>query len=145
MDKKQPVEKNFLGVDAYQETAGEEYMNAKQLAHFRTILERWRKQLMEEADRTVHHLQDDVEVFADLMDRASQEEERSLELRTRDRERKLIGKIDQMIQAINENNYGFCSSCDAEIGVRRLEARPTATECVDCKQFSEEKERRDQL
>jgi len=125
----------------YVEKAGEEYMNPSQLAHFREILLNWKKELMEEVDRTVHHMKEDASNYADPSDRATQEEEFSLELRTRDRERKLIKKIDKTLDRIEDDDYGFCDSCGVEIGIRRLEARPTATECIDCKTLAEIKER----
>lgn len=125
----------------YQEKAGEEYMNEQQVAHFTQILLNWKRELMEEVDRTVNHMQDDAANFPDPADRASQEEEFSLELRTRDRERKLIRKIDSTLTRIEEDDYGFCDSCGVEIGIRRLEARPTATLCIDCKTLAEIKER----
>ena len=125
----------------YQEKKGEEYMNDRQIEHFRNILRDWRKQLMEEVDRTVHHMQDEVTNFPDPNDRASQESEFALELRTRDRERKLIRKIDKTLDNLDNGEYGFCESCGVEIGIRRLEARPTATLCVDCKQLEEIKEK----
>lgn len=125
----------------YVEKKGEEYMNSDQLAHFRAILLSWKKELMEEVDRTVHHMKEDASNYADPSDRATQEEEFSLELRTRDRERKLIKKIDKTLDRIEEDDYGFCDSCGVEIGVRRLEARPTATLCIDCKTLAEIKER----
>ena len=125
----------------YVEKKGEEYMNADQLDHFRAILLSWKKDLMEEVDRTVHHMKEDASNYADPSDRATQEEEFSLELRTRDRERKLIKKIDKTIDKIKEDDYGFCESCGVEIGIRRLEARPTATLCIDCKTLAEIKER----
>lgn len=137
-------QKNSLlirGFVPYQEKKGEEYMNADQLAHFAAILNAWKRELMEEVDRTVHHMQDEAANFPDPADRASQEEEFSLELRARDRERKLIKKIDQTLQRIEEEDYGFCDSCGVEIGIRRLEARPTATLCIDCKTLAEIKER----
>ena len=109
--------------------------------HFANILNTWKQELMEEVDRTVHHMQDEAANFPDPADRASQEEEFSLELRTRDRERKLIKKIDQTLQRIEEDDYGFCDSCGVEIGIRRLEARPTATLCIDCKTLAEIKEK----
>jgi len=127
--------------EPYQEKKGEEYMNDTQIEHFRHILRDWRKQLMEEVDRTVHHMQDEVTNFPDPNDRASQESEFALELRTRDRERKLIRKIDKMLDFLDTGDYGFCESCGVEIGIRRLEARPTATLCVDCKQLEEIKEK----
>ena len=116
-------------------------MNEDQKAHFRDILRQWKYQLMEEVDRTVHHMQDEATNYPDPADRASQEEEFSLELRTRDRERKLIKKIDQTLQRIEDDDYGFCDSCGVEIGIRRLEARPTATLCIDCKTLAEIKEK----
>ena len=127
--------------EPYQETPGEEYMGDKMRAHFTGILNGWKKQLMEEVDRTVHHMQDEAANFPDPADRASQEEEFSLELRTRDRERKLIKKIDETLQLIEDNDYGWCESCGVEIGIRRLEARPTATLCIDCKTLAEIKEK----
>jgi DnaK suppressor protein len=137
-------QKNSLlirGFVPYKEKKGEEYMNAEQLAHFASILNAWKQELMEEVDRTVHHMQDEAANFPDPADRASQEEEFSLELRARDRERKLIKKIDQTLQRIEEDDYGFCDSCGVEIGIRRLEARPTATLCIDCKTLAEIKEK----
>ena len=125
----------------YVEKKGEEYMNSEQRDHFRAILLAWKKELMEEVDRTVHHMKEDASNYADPSDRATQEEEFSLELRTRDRERKLIKKIDKTLDRIKEDDYGFCDSCGVEIGVRRLEARPTATLCIDCKTLAEIKER----
>ena len=120
---------------------GEEYMNEKQLAHFRSILSNRKQNLMEEVDRTVHHLQEEAVNYADPNDRASQEEEFSLELRARDRERKLVKKISQTIDRIDNDDYGFCDECGIEIGIRRLEARPTATLCIDCKTLAELKEK----
>ncbi len=117
---------SHFGVEPYQEKRGEEYMNAKQEEHFRTILNAWKKELMEEVDRTVHHMQDEAANFPDPNDRATQESEFSLELRTRDRERKLIKKINSTIDRLDAHDYGWCDSCGIEIGIRRLEARPTA-------------------
>lgn len=125
----------------YQEMEGEAYMNEQQVAHFTQILQNWKQELMEEVDRTVNHMQDEAANFPDPADRASQEEEFSLELRTRDRERKLIKKINDTLTRIEEDDYGFCDSCGVEIGIRRLEARPTATLCIDCKTLAEIKER----
>lgn len=119
----------------------EEYMNESQLEHFRNILLNWKQNLMEEVDRTVTHLKEEAVNYADPNDRASQEEEFSLELRTRDRERKLVKKINQTIESIDEDDYGFCNHCGIEIGIRRLEARPTATLCIDCKTLAEIKEK----
>ncbi|MFB9135971.1 RNA polymerase-binding protein DksA [Vibrio sp. AK197] len=131
----------IAGVEPYQEKAGEEYMSPEQLAHFRKILEAWRNQLREEVNRTVHHMQDEAANFPDPVDRASQEEEFSLELRNRDRERRLIKKIEKTLNKIEEDDFGFCESCGVEIGVRRLEARPTADLCIDCKTLAEIKEK----
>ena len=125
----------------YQEKTDEEYMSDGQIAHFTTILQSWKQELMEEVDRTVNHMQDEAANFPDPADRASQEEEFSLELRTRDRERKLIKKINDTLSRIEEDDYGFCDSCGVEIGIRRLEARPTATLCIDCKTLAEIKEK----
>ena len=125
----------------YQEQAGEEYMNPTQVEHFRKILENWRSQLRDEVDRTVHHMQDEAANFPDPNDRATQEEEFTLELRTRDRERKLIKKIEESLIDLDKGDYGFCESCGTEIGIRRLEARPTATLCIDCKTLDEIREK----
>jgi DnaK suppressor protein len=125
----------------YRQEPGEEYMNENQREHFRSILLAWKKQLMEEVDRTLHHMQDDAANFPDPNDRATQESEFTLELRARDRERKLIRKIDEALVAIDNNEYGYCESCGVEIGIRRLEARPTATLCIDCKVLDEIKEK----
>ncbi len=125
----------------YKEKRGEEYMNPQQVEHFRELLLGWRRQLMEEVDRTVHHMQDDAATFADPNDRATQEEEFALELRTRDRERKLIKKIDESLAALKSGDYGYCEACGVEIGIKRLEARPTATLCIDCKTLDEIKEK----
>ena len=125
----------------YEPAAGEEYMNANQLAHFRRILEETRKELSQDIDRTVHTMQDEATVFADPNDRASQESDMALELRNRDRERKLIKKIDETIARIDDHDYGFCDKCGVEIGLKRLEARPTATLCIDCKELDEMRER----
>jgi len=116
-------------------------MNLGQRAHFSDILLQWKMQLMEEVDRTVSHMKDEAANYPDPADRASQEEEFSLELKTRDRERKLIRKIDKTIELIDQDDYGYCESCGIEIGVQRLEARPTATQCIDCKTLDEIKER----
>jgi DnaK suppressor protein len=116
-------------------------MNPAQVAHFRNILLEWKRSLMEEVDRTVHHMQDEASNFPDPNDRATQEEEFALELRTRDRERKLIKKIDESLRDLEEGNYGYCEICGVEIGIKRLEARPTATLCIDCKTLDEIKEK----
>lgn len=129
------------GYSPYQEAPGEEYMNEKQSEHFRNLLQAWKSELMEEVDRTMSHMKDEASNFPDPADRASQEEEFSLELRTRDRERKLIKKIDKTLELVENDDYGFCDTCGVEIGIRRLEARPTATLCVDCKTLDEIKEK----
>ncbi len=116
-------------------------MNPKQSAHFRQMLFNWRHELMEEVDRTVHHMQDDAANFPDPNDRATQEEEFALELRTRDRERKLIKKINESLAALDSGTYGYCEMCGIEIGIQRLEARPTATLCIDCKTLDEIREK----
>ncbi len=125
----------------YARKKNEEYMNAGQREHFKQILLDWKLQLMEEVDRTVNHMKDVAANDPDPADRATQEEEFSLELRTRDRERKLIRKIDVTIDLIDQDDYGYCDSCGIEIGIQRLEARPTATQCIDCKTLDEIKER----
>ena len=137
--KKAP--KTFMGFDPYQEKKGEEYMSDGMKVHFKIILNAWQKELMEEVDRTVHHMQDEAANFPDPNDRATQESEFTMELRARDRERKLIKKIEESINNIDGNDYGYCNQCGIEIGVRRLEARPTATLCIDCKTLDEIKEK----
>jgi len=129
------------GFAPYTEKKGEEYMGEPQQEHFKNILMAWKRELMEEVDRTVSHMKDEAANFPDPADRATQEEEFSLELRTRDRERKLIKKIDSTVERIESDDYGFCDQCGVDIGVRRLEARPTANLCVDCKTLDEIKER----
>ncbi len=130
-----------FSIKPYVEKEGEEYMNDAQLQHFTAILNSWKSELMEEVDRTVHHMQDEAANFPDPNDRATQESEFSLELRTRDRERRLIKKIDESLKAIDTGDYGFCETCGVEIGIRRLEARPTATLCIDCKTLDEIREK----
>ena len=133
---------SLLGyVDPYQASKGEEYMSEAMREHFVKILDQWKRNLMEEVDRTVSHMKEEAANFADPADRATQEEEFSLELRTRHRERKLIKKIDKTLEAIENDDYGFCETCGIEIGLRRLEARPTATQCVDCKTLDELREK----
>ncbi len=129
------------GFEPYKLKKGEEYMNEDQRNHFRAILKAWKEELMQEVDRTVDHMKNDAANFADPSDRATQEEEFSLELRTRDRERKLIKKINKTLDNIDADDYGYCEQCGIEIGIRRLEARPTATLCIDCKTLQEIKEK----
>jgi DnaK suppressor protein len=125
----------------YKAKKGEEYMNAKQLAHFRKILDAWKTELSQDIDSTLHSMQDEETVFADPNDRATQESDMALELRNRDRERKLIKKINDTIARIDSEEYGYCESCGVEIGLERLQARPTATLCVECKTLEEIRER----
>ena len=126
---------------AYKPKGKEEYMNPRQLAHFRKILDTQKRELSQDIDRTVHTMQDEATIFADPNDRATQESDMSLELRNRDRERKLIKKIDETIAHIDANEYGYCEKCGVEIGLKRLEARPTATLCIDCKTLDELREK----
>ena len=116
-------------------------MSTKQLAHFREMLMLLKEELSEDIERTVHTMQDEATVFADPNDRASQESDIALELRNRDRERKLIKKVDESIALIENGEYGYCDSCGVEIGLKRLEARPTATMCIDCKTLEEHREK----
>ena len=133
----------FKNFTPYKAKKGEEYMNENQKEHFRGILKNRRSELMEEVDRTVTHMKDEAANFPDPADRATQEEEFSLELRTRDRERKLIKKIESTLELIDQDEYGFCDACGIEIGIKRLEARPTATLCIDCKTLEEIKEKQE--
>jgi len=119
----------------------EDYMKPEKEAYFHEILLNWKKQLLSEMERTVHHMQDEAANFPDPNDRATQEEEFSLELRTRDRERKLVKKIDEAIQRLDNHEYGYCEACGVEIGEPRLIARPTATLCIDCKTIDEIREK----
>jgi DnaK suppressor protein len=128
-------------VTPYKLKKGEEYMSPGQLEHFRAVLNGIKADLGADIDRTVHTMQDEATVFADPNDRASQESDMSLELRNRDRERKLIKKIDEMIAKIDSGEYGYCEKCGVEIGLSRLEARPTATLCIDCKTLDEFREK----
>lgn len=125
----------------YRPGEGEEYMSAAQQAHFRRILLAWRQQLEDEIERTVSHMQNEHLNLPDPNDRASQEEEFSIELRTRDRESKLLRKINKMLRRLDNDDYGYCDACGEEIGLRRLEARPTAELCIECKELEEKRER----
>jgi DnaK suppressor protein len=129
------------GIAPYKPARGEEYMSDKQLKHFRNILTAWKRELMNEVDRTVHHMQDEAANFPDPNDRATQESEFGLELRTRDRERKLLRKIDSALIRIDEGDYGFCDETGEEIGLKRLEARPVATLCLEAQERRELAER----
>ena len=133
--------KTDVNFAAYTFVEGEEYMNDNQRKHFDAILSEWRGKLMEEVDRTVHHMQDEAANFPDPNDRATQESEFAMELRTRDRERRLIKKINESLDLLDDNEYGYCEQCGVEIGVRRLEARPTANLCIDCKTLDEIREK----
>ncbi|HIG07144.1 MAG TPA: RNA polymerase-binding protein DksA [Methylococcaceae bacterium] len=136
------IDKQLLNkVEPYQGSADEEFMCMPQQKHFHQLLTTWKNELMSEVDRTVHHMQDDAANFPDPNDRATQETEFSLELRTRDRERKLIKKIEEALRTLENGEYGFCDSCGIDIGIRRLEARPTATLCIDCKTLEEIREK----
>lgn len=129
--------------DPYPLKAGEVYMDAKQLIHFRALLDNWKRELMQEVDHTITEMKEaSVTFLADPNDRATQEETFNLELRTRDRERKLIRKIEEALKRIDAKDYGYCELCGVEIGIRRLEARPTAVLCIDCKTLDEIRERR---
>ena len=141
MPDTQAVSLTLHGYAPYELKSDEEYMNDDQRKHFINLLNAWKKELMQEVDRTMSHLKDEAANFPDPADRASQEEEFSLELRTRDRERKLIKKIDKTLELIKTDDYGYCDTCGVDIGIRRLEARPTATRCVDCKTLAELKEK----
>ena len=128
-------------VTPYKAKKGEAYMNPRQLDHFREILNEIKAGLGEDIDRTVHTMQDEATIFADPNDRATQESDMGLELRNRDRERKLIKKINEMLAKIDAGDYGYCDNCGVEIGLNRLEARPTATLCIDCKTLDEIREK----
>jgi DnaK suppressor protein len=128
-------------VQPYIAKRGEAYMNKEQLEHFRNILNGWKRDLMEEVDRTVSHMKDEAANFPDPNDRATQEEEFSLELRTRDRERKLIRKIDEALKRVEDGSYGYCLETGEEIGVKRLEARPVATLTIEAQERRERRER----
>lgn len=135
-------ESQFLAsIKPYALKKNEKYMNAKQKQHFQDILESWRHQLQIEQDRTADKIQKNVSHFPDESDRATHEEEFTLELRTRERERRLLSKIKESVEDLKADDYGFCASCGIEIGIRRLEARPTATRCIDCKTIEEIHER----
>jgi len=135
-------EAQFLAsIKPYALKKNEKYMNAKQKQHFLAILDSWAEQLQIEQNRTADKIQENVSNFPDESDRATHEEEFTLELRTRERERKLLSKINESIDDLKSNDYGYCASCSIEIGIRRLEARPTATRCIDCKTIEEIHER----
>ena len=135
------VANNKSKIAPYKPKKNEKYMSAAMKKHFIAVLLQWREHLREEMQKTFDHLKTKGETYADPVDRASQEEEFAFELRTRDRERKLTNKIAVSIEKIKQDDYGWCDSCGDEIGVKRLEARPTATHCIHCKTLDEIKER----
>ncbi len=141
ISKVQKTRPSSTKFEPYQAGTGDTYMSEKQLAHFRKMLENWKHELMQEVDHTISEMKE-ASVLADPNDRATQEEDFNRELRTRDRERKLIKKIEQALQQIDDKDYGYCESCGVEIGIRRLEARPTAALCIDCKTLDEIREKR---
>ncbi|URJ23093.1 RNA polymerase-binding protein DksA [Blochmannia endosymbiont of Camponotus sp. C-003] len=132
----------IAGVTPYQQKPNEEYMSSHQLLHFKRILKTWKNQLKKDLGYSELCAQDQISInFPDPVDRAVQEEEFNIKLRNRDREHKLIEKIEKTLKKIDTNEFGFCASCDVEIGIRRLEARPTADLCIDCKTLEEIKEK----
>ena len=135
------AKKRTTPISSYKGRKGEKYMSAAMKKHFNAVLIEWREHLREEMQKTFDHLKNKGESYADPIDRASQEEEFAFELRTRDRERKLINKIASSLEQIKQDDYGYCYACGIEIGVKRLEARPTATHCIDCKTLDEIKEK----
>ena len=139
--KKKEVQTLLHGIKPYSVAEGEEYMNNRQREHFRKVLLAWKAELIQEVSRTMHAMQDETANHPDPNDRATQETDMSLELRNRERERKLIRKIDEAVARIDADDYGYCENCGVEIGVQRLEARPTATLCIDCKTLDEIRER----
>jgi len=139
--KKSTTKKRTSPISSYKGRKGEKYMSAAMKKHFNAVLVDWREHLKEEMQKTFDHLKNKGESYADPIDRASQEEEFAFELRTRDRERKLINKIAASLEQIKQDDYGYCYACGIEIGVKRLEARPTATHCIDCKTLDEIKEK----
>ena len=131
----------LMRFEPYKAKKSEEYMNTKQLEHFRKMLEAWKAELSHDIDITLHSMQEEQTVFADPNDRATQESDMVLELRNRDRERRLIKKINETIDKIKSGDYGYCESCGIEIGLERLQARPTASMCIECKTLEEIRER----
>ena len=138
---KKPAANSLKTFKAYNPRTNERYMNKTQTKHFKKVLNDWKLELGNDTDRTVNHMQTDVTAYADPNDRASQESDMALELRNRDRERKLLKKIDDTLKNIDEDEYGYCNGCGEEIGLKRLQARPTATLCIDCKTLEEIKEK----
>ena len=138
---KATIANNKAKIAPYKSKKGEKYMSAAMKKHFVAVLLLWKEHLKDEMQKTFDHLRAKGETYADPVDRASQEEEFAFELRTRDRERKLISKIGLSIEQIKQDDYGWCESCGDEIGIKRLEARPTATHCIHCKTLDEIKEK----
>ena len=139
--KKTPAFAGPVDVKPYRTKKDEEYMNEEQLAHFEKVLNIWKEQLMAERSRTVHEMQTEAANYPDPADRAYQEERFNLELKARDRERKLLKRIDDALERIKNRDYGYCSDCGADIDLKRLEARPIATQCIDCKIVAEKLEK----
>lgn len=144
MNIEKPTHRAAMGpvdIRPYKAKKGEEYMCSDQVEYFVNVLQLWKGQLQQEMDRTMQYMQEAGINFPDPIDRASQEENFNLELRTRDRERKLLRKIEETLVKLKDNDYGYCKVCGAEIGLNRLQARPTATLCIDCKTVAEIRER----
>ncbi|MBR51164.1 MAG: RNA polymerase-binding protein DksA [Gammaproteobacteria bacterium] len=139
--KQAALANNKSKIAPYKSRKNEKYMSAAMKKHFIAVLMLWKEHLLDEMQKTFDHLKTKGETYADPIDRASQEEEFAFELRTRDRERKLINKISLSIEKIKQDEYGWCDSCGDEIGIKRLEARPTATHCIHCKTLDEIKEK----
>ena len=139
--KKVVATTNKSKIAPYKSKKNEKYMSAAMKRHFTAVLLNWKEHLLDEMQKTFDHLKTKGETYADPIDRASQEEEFAFELRTRDRERKLINKISISLEKIKEDDYGWCDACGVEIGIKRLEARPTATHCIDCKTLDEIREK----
>jgi DnaK suppressor protein len=137
----QKIANNKSKIAPYKSKKNEKYMSVSMKRHFVAVLLLWKEHLLDEMQKTFNHLKTKGETYADPVDRASQEEEFAFELRTRDRERKLISKITVSLDKIKQDDYGWCDSCGDEIGIKRLEARPTATHCIDCKTLDEIKEK----
>jgi len=138
--KKKP-ELLIHGVKPYKPKKNEKYMGDAQIAHFHEILKNWLGELTDETSKTVHNIQDETANHPDPTDRASQETDMALELRGRDRDRKLIKKIEGSIALLSTGDFGYCENCGEEIGLKRLEARPTASLCIDCKTLDEIREK----
>jgi DnaK suppressor protein len=141
MKKKEAIFAGPVDIKSYRPKKDEDYMNEKQVEHFEKILRIWKEQLMSDSSRTVHDMQAEAAVYPDMADRAYQEERFNLELKARDRERKLLKRIDEAIERIKIGDYGYCMDCGADIGIKRLEARPIATQCIECKTVAEIREK----